>query len=698
MGKVTEHHLRRAAVVYIRQSSLAQVRRNVESQRLQYSLTERAHALGWKQAEVIDCDLGTSASMGSSQRTGFNQLISDVALGRVGIILTREVSRLSRTDQDWCRLLEICQARSTLIGDEQYVYDVASMDDQLILGIKGTLSVVELGVLRMRMQQGKEAKARRGELRCRLPPGYDRDADGHPVKHPDARIRDAVALVFRKFSELRVGQQMFAWFYEEGIEMPVHQFEGGKLQLKWRVPTQSYLTGIIKNPFYAGAYVYGRRQRESVVVDGKLVTRLGKLRPPEECRVFIRDHHDAYITWAQYEDNVACLRENAARIQGRDTMTAPRKGAGLLVGLLRCGHCGRKLQVNYWGRQGTTPRYVCRGTNRGTGTGCLGFGGGRIEREVEQQVLATISPLGIEASILSINSITESLAEKLTMLERRLEQLRYEAGRAFEQYNETDPKNRLVAAELERRWNDKLSAVAEAEQALENARQSNFDLDEEAILRLEHLGAHFEEAWNSPECSTVLKKKIIRTVIKEVLVRRQDAYLVFVIHWAGGIHTEARIHQSSAQKTSSDALEIIQALASKYDDATIAGVLSKNGSRTGQGNRWTQARVGFVRQRYNIKPDFASAESRGLLTMIKAAKHCGVSLYVMRRLLSAGLVRNQQSVPLAPFEIPIEDLESKPVTAALERLRNSGRLDIEGCATEAQGKLFKENQEDENAR
>ena len=219
------------------------------------------------------------------------------------------------------------------------------MDDQLILGIKGTLSVVELDVLRLRMAQGKEEKARRGELQFRLPPGYARDADGHPIKHPDVRVREAMALVFRKFSELRVGQQLFTWFHDERIEMPVYQFEGGTLRLKWRVPTLQYLTGIIKNPFHAGAYVYGRRQRESVVVDGKLVRRTGKLLPPEECRVFIRDHHEGYITWEQYEDNVACLRENAARTRGKDTMTAPRRGLGLLAGLLRCGHCGRKLHV-----------------------------------------------------------------------------------------------------------------------------------------------------------------------------------------------------------------------------------------------------------------------------------------------------------------------------------------------------------------
>lgn len=641
--------------------------------------------------------------MGSSARAGFERLISKVALGEVGIVLSREVSRLSRTDQDWCRLLEVCRVFSTLIGDEQQVYDVASIDDQLILGIKGTLSVVELDVLKLRMAQGREAKAKRGELHFRLPPGYARDADGHPIKHPDARVRDAVELVFRKFSELRVGLQLFTWFHDERIEMPVYQYEGGKLKLKWRGPTHQYLTGIIKNPFHAGAYVYGRRQREPVVIDGKLVTRMGKQRPPEQCRVFIRDHHEGYISWEQYEDNIACLRENAARIRGKDTMTAPRRGMALLAGLVRCGDCGRKLHVGYRGGKGTPPRYFCRGTEGVAGIGCLSFSGGTAQREVEQQVLAAISPLGIDASLLARQTISESSQDKLTMLERRVEQLQYEARRAFEQYNEVDPRNRLVAADLERRWNDKLIAAEDAEEGLRNARQSKSELDEEAILRLEHLGAHFEETWNSAGCSIELKKKIVRTIIKEMFVRRQGDYLVFVIYWAGGIHTELRILQPARGKgkhlkTSSDALEVVRELAPKYDDATIAGVLGLQGSRTGKGNRWTKARVRFVRRRYDIEPDFVSAESRGLLNLNKAAAYCGVSDYVMRRLMSAGLVRNQQSVPRAPFEIPKEELDSEAVRAVLERFLKTGRLVIDGGVTSLQGKLFTENQEVENER
>lgn len=701
MTKVTEAHLRKRAVVYLRQSSMAQVRNNLESQRLQYGMVERARSLGWKQVDVIDRDLGSSASAGSSERIGFEELISRVALGEVGIVLSRELSRLSRTDKDWCRLLEVCRYFGTLVADEQQVYDVNAIDDQLVLGIKGTLSAVELSVLRTRMLHGRDAKAARGELEFRLPAGYQRDADGHPVKDPDARARAAIDLLFRKFRELRVSRQVFVWFHDEGIEVPIHQFVGGKLQRLWRVPTELYVQHVLKNPFYAGAYVYGRRPFETKLVDGKVVKRVGKLRDPEECKVFIREHHEGYISWSEYEQNVACLRTNAPRSNGRDSMTAARGGAGLLVGLLRCGHCGRKLTVNYWGRSGTSPRYVCRGTSWNAGTGCLGFAGKLVERDVEQQVLAAISPLGVEASLAACAELTEATSSKRIVLQRRAEQLRYEARRAFEQYNEVDPRNRLVAAELERRWNDKLAAADEAEEELRQVDARNSELDDETRRRLQQLGEDFAQAWHAPECSAKLKQKIVRVVLEEVLVRRQEDELVFVLHWAGGTHTQLRVHQPPAgshHKTSSDALEVIRALAPKYDDGTIAGVLAQHGLVTGTGMRWNKGRVRSARHRHGIRPTFVAAEERGLLNLVRAAQHCSTSTYVIRRLLHAGLIHNEQTVAHAPLEIPIADLDSAPVRAALSRLRSTGTLGLGGGVTDLQADLFEENQGDTNAR
>lgn len=690
-SKVHDVHLRRTAVVYLRQSSMAQVRNNLESQRLQYGLKERAASLGWKHIEVIDMDLGVSAASGDKTRPGFERLLSLVALGRVGIILSREVSRLSRNDQDWCRLLEVCRVFGTLIGDETEVYDLGQMDDQLVLGIKGTLSVVELGVLKMRMLRGKEAKAARGALKFRLPAGYVYDADDHVVKDPDQRVREAVSLVFRRFRQLQNGRRLFMSFHDDGIQMPVYNYVGGKLVVIWRVPTMLYLTGMIKNPFYAGAYAYGRRPRETVVVGGKLTRRTAKLQRAEECRVFLPEHHEGYIRWEEFQENVEMLRRNGPRRDGDDTVTAARAGAGLLVGLLRCGHCGRRLTVNYWGRSGTSPRYLCKGAYPEAGDGCIGFAGTLVEKHIEQQVLAAVSPLGVEASIVARDSLSGDAMEKMGLLQRRAQQLRYEADRAFAQFDAVDPRNRLVADELERRWNTKLAAAEQADSEVVDAQRRNARLDEPSIARLEHLGAHFEEAWRSPECSGLLKKTIVRALIEEIVVRREVDTLVFVVHWAGGVHTELRVARpapGSARKTSDDAIAIIRALASRYDDGAIARVLNLHGTTTGHGKKWNGSRVLFARRRYELHPEVVSPESLGLVGLKRAAEYCQVSQVTIQKLVAAGLVRNQQTIALAPYEIAKVDLDSARVKAALARLRVTGRLDLGGELVLEQRELF----------
>jgi DNA invertase Pin-like site-specific DNA recombinase len=294
--KIKPEHLARKAIVYLRQSSDRQVRQNLESQRLQYELAERIRSLGWQQIEVINSDLGCSAAVGSATREGFERVLSAVALGEVGIIASREVSRLSRTDRDWCRLAEVCQIFGTLIGDEQQVYDLSYLDDQLVLGIKGTLSVVELKVLRQRLQAGQESKARRGELLKRLPVGYARDGTGKVVIHPDQRICEAIRLVFIKFRELWSVRQTFQWFRDHDVELPANPIRGTRLV--WKIPSQSLVADILRNPFYAGAYVWGRRPMETSLVEGRLKKRQGPYRRPHDCRVFIAGHHAAYIDWA----------------------------------------------------------------------------------------------------------------------------------------------------------------------------------------------------------------------------------------------------------------------------------------------------------------------------------------------------------------------------------------------------------------
>ena len=328
-SKVTAEHLKRKAIVYLRQSSEQQVQHNVQSQRLQYALVDRARGLGFREVELIDTDLGASASVGAAPRRGFECLISAVALGEVGLILSREVSRLSRTDRDWCQLLEVCQLFGTLIGDAEQLYDLTVLDDQLVLGIKGTLSVVELKVLRMRMQQGLEEKARRGELHRVPPPGFVRDVPEAVVKDPNQRVQEAMALVFRKFRELGSCRQTFVWFYSHGLELPVNKPQGGHMKLVWQVPTEAFIGSVLQNPCYAGAYVWGQRSTEARFEAGQLIKRLGPRRRPQDAEVFIRDHHEGYIDWETYEENLRIMKTNQLKlhdgVEGRGAARNPPK-------------------------------------------------------------------------------------------------------------------------------------------------------------------------------------------------------------------------------------------------------------------------------------------------------------------------------------------------------------------------------------
>src|ERR1700723_3353321 len=402
-SKIKPEHLARKAIVYLRQSSEKQVRQKKESQRLQYDVAERMRSLGWKAVEIIGTDLGSSAGIASARREGFERVLSSVALGEVGIVGSREASRLSRTDKDWCRLLEVCQIFGTLIADEQQIYDLNYLDDQLVLGIKGTLSVVELKVIRQRMQAGQESKARRGELFKRLAVGYVLDPVGKVAFHHDRRVHEALLLVFIKFRERWSVRQTFQWFRDHDVELPANPIQG--TALVWKIPSQSLIRDILCNPFYAGAYVWARRPVTTLLVDGRLEKRQGAMRPAEECRVFIRDHHVGYIDWATYEENRRMGRRNSGSREGDESMAAIRAGQGLLVGLLRCGHCGRKLHVRYWGGRGTHARYLCKGDYDDGGEYCLGFGGACVDRRLSQELLKVVSLLGVEPRLKALEEL-----------------------------------------------------------------------------------------------------------------------------------------------------------------------------------------------------------------------------------------------------------------------------------------------------
>jgi DNA invertase Pin-like site-specific DNA recombinase len=692
--KITPDHLARKAIVYLRQSSLQQVKHNTESQRLQYALADKAKALGFNHVEVIDCDLGASAAAGSQQREGFKQLLASVAMGEVGMVLSRELSRLSRTDKDWCHLTELCQIFNTLIADADNLYDLNLLDDQLVLGIKGTLSVVELKVLKLRLLQGMEEKAKRGELVRLLAPGYVCEMAGKIVKDPNLRVQQAIELIFKKFRELGSIRQTYRWFHEETIELPVNKPVGGRFQLVWKLPSQSFVSDVLHNPLYAGAYVYGRRPMEVVVKEGQAVKRQGCVRPPAEANVFLQNHHQGYISWSAYQRNQQIMRSNGSNFNRDESVMAVRSGHGLLTGLLRCARCGRKLHIRYWGKSGTAARYLCDGDFPTGGHYCLGFGGASVDKRVSEEILNALSPLGIEASVAAIEQLNGKDSDRRNALTRQLQQFEFEAQRAFDQYNQVEPSNRLVAEVLEQRWNEKLEAVDKVKTELgadDALPQPLSPAEKEAVLAL---GDNFASVWNDPACPMVLKKKIARTLINEVLVDliEETQQLHFIIHWHGGCHTSFEMPKplsgSVLHKTALEDREVITKMARRYGDDEIARVLSKLGRQTGKGNRWTQSRVAYVRKRYAIPAPDKDKLDPNILTLGQATQYSGVSDTTLMRLIKEKILAVEQVAPYAPLEIKRADLDSEPVAGILQRLKTTGKLILEGDTLLKQQCLF----------
>ncbi len=663
--KVTPQHLGRKAVVYLRQSSPKQVHENLQSQRLQYALRDRAITLGFGEVEIIDDDLGTSAALGAKVRNGFTQLLGSVALGEVGMVLSIEVARLSRTDKDWCHLLELCQVFGTLIADADHIYDLAAMDDQLVLGIKGTLSVVELKVLKNRLVRGQEEKARRGELFRMVAPGYRCDGGDRVVKDP--------------------GRQTHLWFIANQVSLPVNRCGNGKVSIEWQLPTLTFIGSILKNPIYAGAYVYGQRPTKMVVSEGRIVKRTAPVLPPEECRVFIRDHHEGYISWEEFEENRRRLRSNALRFGSDESVAVIRQGHGLLSGLLRCGRCGKKMQVRYWGKSGTAARYLCAGDFQNGGRYCIGFGGATVDRRFSELLLDVISPYGIEASLTAIESVNSEVDRKSAVFEKQLQQLEYEAQRAFEQYNAVDARHRLVAGELERRWNERLQEVAQAKKTLEEIANQRRTLTGEQTQQLLEMGRRFRQVWHSDTCPMELKKKIIRTVIEEIVVQPDEStqMLQFIIHWKGGCHTEFQMEKPRCpvgKATELEDVELIRKMADRYDDGEIARVLNKLNRRTGKGMSWSQSRVADARRKRGIAGGRPSKErGQEILSLAQAASYCRVSDTTIRRLVEAKLLPMTQAAPWA-------------VRGIIEHLHKTGTLVMKGIVSENQPELFLENQ------
>jgi len=668
MTRITPDHLARDAVVYVRQSSAFQVTHNLESQRRQYGLADRAKQLGWTDVEVIDEDLGRSG--GGARRPGFEKLLAGICEGRIGAVFSLEASRLARNGRDWHTLLEFCGIVETLIVDEEGVYDPTAPNDRLLLGMKGTISEMEVSAFRQRSREASRQKARRGELFLTLAVGYVKN-DDRIEKDADTRVQDAIALVFRKFAEFQTVRQVLVWLRQEQIRLPFAGQRKDADRIMWRLPVYSTLHHMLTNPVYAGAYAFGRRAGRVSIEEGQKRVVRSMRRDSRDWEVLIHDHHEGYISWDTFERNQKLIGDNA---NGKRSMSrgAVRSGEALLPGLFRCGRCGKKLHVRY----GEGYRYVCDGTfNHYAASLCISFGGVRVDRAVAAEVLQRLQPLGVEAALQAIDAHGQQRSDKQAQLETTLQQARYEALRAQRQYDAADPDNRLVAGELERRWNERLNDVANLESELEShAAVSQPDLSAADRNRLMALGQDLSRAWDSPGATIETRKKIIRTVVEEIVVDVVDETLALVIHWRGGDHTRLTVKKNRVGQTryttDHDVIDLVRVLARQMPDHTIAAVLNRSGKTTPHGKGWTRAAVCSLRNRNKIAiyRDGERSE-RGEATLDEAATALGVSPSTIRRLILDGTIPAAQHCPGAPWIIQHADLERDDVRRKAEQRR-----------------------------
>lgn len=677
MTRITPEHLDRGAFVYVRQSTTNQVLNNHESRRRQYGLVERARALGWKTVEVIDDDLGRSGS--GIARPGFEKLLAAICEGRVGAVVSIEASRLARNGRDWHTLIEFCGLVGTLILDEDGVYDPRHPNDRLLLGMKGTMSEMELSLFRQRSLEALRQKARRGELLLTVAVGYLKAPQDRIEKDPDRRVQEAISLVFAKFDEFQTVRQVHLWMRQKRLPLPAVRYGAEGRQITWKLPVYNTLHHMLTNPIYAGAYAFGRTGSRTTIEAGRKRIVRGFRKERAAWEVLIRDHHEGYIGWADFERNQRLISDNA---NGKSFMSrgSVRRGEAMLAGLLRCGHCGRKLHVAYSGADGDVGRYHCRGGyfNHG-GDRCISFGAMRIDRAVGVEVIGQLHPLGVQAALDAMDAHHAGNAEKRRQVELAIEQARFEAARAHRQYDAVDPDNRLVAAGLEQRWNARLAALHTLEQDRDRlAAVPQAELTDAERVRLLVLGADVEQAWTSPAASPATRKRIVRTLIDEIVVRLEAHAINAVVRWQGGDHTTLRVARNHVGQhrwsTEADVVELVTALARQLADQGIAAVLNRAGKTTGRGNGWTRSRVCMLRNRRSIPP-YREGEraDRGEATLDEAASILNVSEATVRRLIAEQVLPAHQFCKGAPWGIRTADLERADVRRAADDRRHRRR-------------------------
>jgi DNA invertase Pin-like site-specific DNA recombinase len=660
--KITEAHRRLRAIVYVRQSSPGQVQNNHESRALQYALRDRAIELGWaaESIAVVDEDLARSGSS-TEGRLAFKDLVAEVGLGRVGLILGTEVSRLARNSADWYQLLDLCVLTGTLVADSDGIYCPGHINDRMVLGLKGAMAEYELHLIRARLGGGLRNKAKRGELEQNLPVGLDRDENGQIVLSADEQVRHAIERVLCLWRRLGSARQVVTELVGEGQRLPRRTV--GQRRVRWVRASYGAVHDFLTNPAYAGAFVFGRTRTEKYLADDGRVRRRTVQVPLEQWSVCIPDHHPGYVSWDQYLAGRERLRANV--IRRGEGGGAAREGTALLQGIVRCGRCGRRMQVAYSGTNGRVPRYACVRAHHlhGVDHACQSLGGVRLEKAITAAFLEATAPAGIRTSAEAVEELERAHEQRLAGQRLAVERAQFEADRAHRQFDACEPENRLVARTLEARLEAALGALETERRRLaelESRRPEPLTpAERQALVRI---AKDLPRLWAAETTTDRDRKELLRTLISEIVVTvtEEPRQADVEICWEGGARTQLTVplvHRGvESTRTPEDTVDLIRRLAAHSSDSQIAAILNKQGRRTGTGLPFTEPRVKHVRQKHGIRAAAPPPDTDSdLCTIEQAASKLGVNHTTIYRWLRAGLLPGEQTTTHAPWRIRLTD-------------------------------------------
>lgn len=642
--KVTASHLTRRAYLYVRQSTLRQVVENAESTKRQYALREKASALGWPATSitVVDNDLGQSGAQ-SADREGFQRLVADVSLGKAGIVLSLEVSRLARNSADWHRLLELCALSNTLIADEDGVYNPAQINDRLLLGMKGTMSEFELHVLKARLHGGIINKARRGELKVELPVGFVHTEKGEVQLDPDKQVQQTIKLFFDTFARIGTAFSTCREFRKKKIPFPRKIIRGpNRGEVVWDDLTYGRTLQLLHNPCYAGVYCYGRVHTRKMP-DG---TTVSSQVPRDEWVAFIPNAHPGYISLEQFEDNSRRLRE-CAQAHGHDRRKSPpREGPALLQGMILCGLCGNRMTVRYYSRGGKLfPEYQCTRSkvDQCLPKPCQSIPGAKIDDCISELLIETVSPLAVQIALSVQDELQSRLHEADEIRKKHLERLRYEAELARRRYLRVDPDNRLVAASLEADWNEKLRGLTELQKQYEKeSKADQLSISQQQREQILALPSDFPRLWNSLEASDRERKRLLRLIIEDVTLRRGSDIQIHVRFKGGSVKSMSLplpIKSWQLRQTSPEAIAEFDRLLEDHTYPEIAAMLNEKGFRTGEGKYFDPVTLKQLKHVYKLKSRLDRMQERGFITVKEVANLLGVPQYKIHELRKAGYLK-----------------------------------------------------------